>query len=87
MGHSVAALELFMRALPEGNPHLIDPQVIPRPWTPAILPKKLRIGILRQNNIVRPHPPIARVLSEVEAKLVAAGHEGELHSRLPRLPR
>lgn len=77
MGSSVAALELFMRALADGSPHLIDPVVIPRPWTPVTLPRKLRIGVLRHNNIVRPHPPIARAIAEVESKLVAAGHEGE----------
>lgn len=80
MANSIAALELFMRVLPEGNPHLIDPLVIPRPWVPATLPKKLRIGILRHNNIIRPQPPISRALCEVEAKLVAAGHEGEFGS-------
>jgi Asp-tRNA(Asn)/Glu-tRNA(Gln) amidotransferase A subunit family amidase len=37
--------------------------------------RPLTIGVMTDDGVVRPHPPISRVLKEVVAKLEAAGHE------------
>lgn len=59
------------------QPQRLDPIVTPLPWIPYVLPKKLRIGIVRHNGIVRPHPPIVRVIDQTAELLKAQGHEGE----------
>jgi amidase len=47
--------------------------------------RPLVIAVMRDDEVVRPHPPIARVLEEVAKKLELAGHEivawtpGNLH--------
>lgn len=37
--------------------------------------RPLRIAVMRDDGVVRPHPPVARVLEEVVSKLKKAGHE------------
>lgn len=66
-----------MKTLASYSPHLEDSTVLPISWTPVELPKKLRIGILRHNGIVRAHPPMERAVREAAEKLTAAGHEGK----------
>lgn len=41
----------------------------------AGLPKRLVIGLLRDDGVVAPHPPIAAQLQKTRAALLAAGHE------------
>lgn len=52
------------------------------PWNSTLaqsrgagLPKRLVIGLLRDDGIVAPHPPIAAQLQRTRDALVAAGHE------------
>jgi amidase len=53
----------------------MDQQCIPLPWRDVKTPKpsKLTIGIVFDDGICKPHPPIVRALKEVEAKLEASG--------------
>ena len=37
--------------------------------------RPLVIGVMRDDGVVRPHPPISRVLDDVVAALQGAGHE------------
>lgn len=81
LARSVDSLELFMEAVIGTKPWTADPHCIRMPWTPVDLRNKsLRIGILRDNGMVRPHPPIERALRDVEAALTSAGHTGTLTS-------
>lgn len=76
LAHSMRDIELFFRAVLEQKPWMMDPDVVPLPW--ASLPttgKKLRIGIVRRDGVIDPHPPIARLLDEVKIKLQQAGVE------------
>jgi amidase len=41
--------------------------------------KRLRIGFLVDDGVVRVQPPIARAIHEVVTALKAAGHEGIYH--------
>lgn len=58
---------------------MLDPKVAPIPWRDDVytstLGRKLVIGVLRDDGVVRVHPPIKRVLDAVARKLEAAGHE------------
>ncbi|PRQ70136.1 general amidase GmdB [Rhodotorula toruloides] len=74
MGRSVATLELLMRSIAATEPWRLDPTCVPMPWTPVSFDRPLRIGIIRDNGMVRPHPPISRTLEETAVKLEAAGH-------------
>jgi Asp-tRNA(Asn)/Glu-tRNA(Gln) amidotransferase A subunit family amidase len=37
--------------------------------------RKLRIGLVRRDGVIDPHPPIARLLDEVKSKLLSSGVE------------
>ena len=81
---SLGGLELVFRSLLSAEPWLNDPVVVPMPWrqnfTDSILdwagkPKRpLKIGILHNDGVVTPHPPIQRGIKMVEDALKRAGH-------------
>jgi amidase len=68
-----------MEALPTAKPWEIDPQVVPLPWrtdlaTPGA--KRLKVGFVVDDGVVKVQPPIARAVRTVVDALKAAGHEG-----------
>ncbi|CAN6600798.1 hypothetical protein TRVA0_001S09406 [Trichomonascus vanleenenianus] len=65
---------LTTRVLLECRPFDEDPRLLGIPWQNNVLEgvKKLRIGILRDDGIAMPHPPVQRALEEVASKLRAA---------------
>jgi amidase len=77
LAHTMRDIELFFRTLSEQRPWTKDPDVVPLPWSsPTSLGgagRKLRIGIVRRDGVIDPHPPIARLLDEVKTKLQRAG--------------
>lgn len=79
MARSTSSLITIMRAVLSAEPWMLDPKVVPIPWRDDIytntLNRKLVFGILRDDGVVRVHPPIRRVLDEVVQKLEAAGYE------------
>lgn len=79
MARSISSLVTIMKAVLSAEPWMLDPKVVPIPWRDDIyndtLNRKLVIGVLRDDGVVRVHPPIKRVLDEAVQKLEAAGHE------------
>ncbi|KAL7336320.1 general amidase GmdB, partial [Rhodotorula toruloides] len=75
LARSIPDLALLMRSVIASEPWRIDPTCVPMPWKPVTLNRPLRIGVLRDNGMVRPHPPIRRMLDETVEKLKVAGHE------------
>jgi amidase len=79
LAHSMRDIELFFRAVSEQRPWKQDPDVVPAPWSSLTslggAGRKLRIGIVRRDGVIDPHPPIARLLDEVKDKLQKAGVE------------
>ncbi|KAH7071582.1 acetamidase [Paraphoma chrysanthemicola] len=77
LAHSMRDIELFFRAVSEQRPWTMDPDVIPSPWSSLTslggAGRKLRIGIVRRDGVIDPHPPIARLLDEVKTKLEGPG--------------
>jgi amidase len=69
---------LFFRAVSEQRPWLQDPDVVPSSWSSLAssgVSRKLRVGIVRRDGVIDPHPPIARLLDEVKNKLRASSVE------------
>ncbi|KAL3451863.1 fatty-acid amide hydrolase [Aspergillus insuetus] len=55
------------------NPWKMNPSLVPVPWRLVDTPTGLAVGIMKNDNVVHPHPPIARALLVTEKKLQAAG--------------
>lgn len=72
---SLNDLELYCQAVLSAEPWLADPRCLPIPWRPVSLPPRLRIGVLWNDGIVAPTPPVRRALTTAAARLRAAGHE------------
>lgn len=75
---NLADLSLFCDVLLSKHPWRHEPSLIPLPWTavaPTSLPSRLKIGVIRSDNIVLPHPPVTRCMEETIQALTAAGHE------------
>lgn len=71
IAHSVRDLQLFMKTVIDAQPWVLDPKVIPLPWRE--FKRDVTIGVIWEDGIVMPHPPITRALSETVAKLKATG--------------
>lgn len=81
MSTSLGGLKLFMKTVIDAKPWLTEPSLVPVPWKEqqsyltAETPKKLKIGVLWHDEIVKPHPPILRALSEAVSGLKHVGVE------------
>jgi amidase len=77
---SLAGLKLFMKTLIAAQPWRREPSLLPFPWRddpqlppfqlphhPASLapPKSLKVAVLWDDGVVRPHPPVTRALRAV----------------------
>ena len=72
LSSSLAGIKLFMKTIIDAKPWLSEPALIPLPWDSSIQispHQPLKIGVLWDDNIVRPHPPITRALQSVVSKL------------------
>lgn len=81
MACSLATIERYMEVLPDARPWEIDHHVAPVAWRRELASpgaKRLRIGFLVDDGVVKVQPPIARAMREVVEALKAAGHEGML---------
>lgn len=77
MARTLADLELFGKAVVGAQPWRFDPKCVPVPWRSvedAVGPK-LNLGVMWDDGMVVPTPPVARALREAVSKLRDAGHE------------
>ncbi|KAL3426084.1 amidase [Phlyctema vagabunda] len=79
MARSLSTITSVTQALLSAAPWELDPRVVPLPWRPALYSemaaRPLVVGILWDDGIVKPHPPITRHLQRAVERIVAAGHE------------
>ncbi|RAO65108.1 uncharacterized protein BHQ10_001120 [Talaromyces amestolkiae] len=77
MAMSLSTVEKYMEALPAARPWEIDHQVTPIPWRTELCTttKRLRIGYVVDDGVVKVQPPVARAVDEVVQALREAGHE------------
>ncbi|KIV94592.1 hypothetical protein PV10_02344 [Exophiala mesophila] len=75
---SLEGCHVFMKALIDQKPWLVEPSLLPFPWSyppkESYLTKpdgtrKLKVAVLWSDNIVKPHPPVIRALKELTDKL------------------
>jgi amidase len=83
MGRSVRDLSLFTEVLCTDEHWLKDPSVVERGWVAHEVPSnsKVKIGVMRWDEVVMPHPPIQRAIARAVEQLKEAGHEGMFPSR------
>lgn len=80
LGRHLTSVTSVMRSLIQQKPWEMDAKCAPIPWRENVyqeyLAKKpLTIGLLLDDGVVRPHPPLTRVLKGVVEKLKKAGHD------------
>ena len=72
---SLDGIKLFMKVILAAKPWLIESSLLPFPWNDKHshlnlgTGTKLKIGLLWDDDIVKPHPPVIRALKEVVDKL------------------
>lgn len=62
---SLRDMDLFMSSILTARPYLLDPKLIPIPWTGLRTPvsKRLRIGIVNNDGFIEPQPPVKRAIA------------------------
>ncbi|KAL9083098.1 MAG: hypothetical protein Q9159_005972 [Coniocarpon cinnabarinum] len=72
---TLEGINLFMRTVLAPSPWLTEPSLVPLPWREDVdfLPKKLKVGVMWDDGVVKPHPPIQRALRGTVANLREAG--------------
>lgn len=80
----LSAIKLFMQAVIGSKPWLRDPLSSRKHWNEDEYRlvehgggKKLTFGILWNDGVTVPHPPIIRALEMTKEALTAAGHDGK----------
>ncbi|KAJ5965481.1 Amidase [Penicillium waksmanii] len=72
------SIERYMEVLPCASPWELDQHTAPVPWRRSLASlkaKRLRIGFVVDDGVVKVQPPIARAVRDVIDALRAAGHE------------
>ncbi|KAF2434522.1 amidase [Tothia fuscella] len=75
MARSLRDIVLFSKTIVDAEPWLHDPRCLSIPWRPVPEKRKLKLGVMWNDGIVLPTPPVVRALAETVKKLQAAGHE------------
>ncbi|ROV91211.1 hypothetical protein VMCG_09344 [Cytospora schulzeri] len=79
MASSLDTIHLTMKSLIDMKPWELDSRCSPIPWREdaykEALSRPLVIGVLADDGVARPHPPVTRVLQEAVQALKSAGHE------------
>ncbi|KAI5919359.1 amidase signature domain-containing protein [Camillea tinctor] len=78
LARSLDMIQLAMESIIGKQPWDFDARCIPIPWRDdmykSTFAKPLTVGVLLDDEVVRPHPPITRVLRAAVEALRAAGH-------------
>ncbi|KAL2434585.1 Amidase 1 [Exophiala dermatitidis] len=79
MSKRLTSLVTVTRAVLNAQAWLSDPKVVPIPWREGLYlevqTRRLKIGLILDDGIVKPHPPVERAVKEAAALLRNAGHE------------
>lgn len=68
---SLDGCKVFMKVLIDAKPWFKEPSLLPFPWREEnFFPsKKIKVAILWDDGVVKPHPPVTRALKQVVDKL------------------
>jgi amidase len=75
MGKTLEDITLYSKIMVDAESWTLDPKMLPIPWRPIELKKKLKFAVLWNDGICMPTPPITRALKETVKSLQKAGHE------------
>ncbi|KAJ9139431.1 Amidase [Pleurostoma richardsiae] len=79
IARSLSSIQHVMKSLVDLEPWDYDARCVPLPWREGayheILSRPLTVGILADDGVVRPHPPVARAVHRATELLRAAGHD------------
>jgi amidase len=75
LARTLADISFYTKAIIDSEPWLVDPKCVPIPWRVVEPPSKLKIGVLWNDGVVTPTPPVKRALVATVEKLHEAGHE------------
>ncbi|KAI0012445.1 amidase [Xylariaceae sp. FL0662B] len=79
LARNLPSLILALKALIQLNPWQYDARCTPIPWRDEVFQhfrsRPLTFGLLVDDGVVRPHPPVKRVLLSLVERLKAAGHD------------
>jgi amidase len=85
MSNSMSGVKIFIKAIIDAKPWTKDPLVLRKEWSEKEYclsehgnGKPLCFGMLWDNGIARPHPPLQRAMEITKTALEAAGHKGIL---------
>ncbi|KAF5637916.1 hypothetical protein F52700_4619 [Fusarium sp. NRRL 52700] len=74
--HSIEDMELLARVINAHPYNRFDVTCASVPWRTVDAPEgKLKIGLMKWDGVVMPHPPILRALDHTKQLLIEAGHE------------
>ncbi|KAL2855518.1 amidase signature domain-containing protein [Aspergillus pseudoustus] len=79
MARDLSSICYLSRLVAESRPWDCDPRCPPLPWNGAVFEdiqsRRMVIGLILDDGVVKVHPPIERALRELVNKLEKAGHE------------
>jgi amidase len=79
MARDLSTICYISKLLTDSEPWTLDPKCVPLPWNEPkfqeIQSRPLVIGVIRDDGVVKVHPPIERALKELVEKLKVSGHE------------
>ncbi|KAF4434492.1 general amidase [Fusarium acutatum] len=75
LANTAEDLGFFQKALLDQEPWEIETSLVPQPWKQAspLNPGSFTIGVMWEDGLVRPHPPVLRALRYAVEKLKTAG--------------
>jgi amidase len=73
IANSLRDLDLFMTAVTDGKPWEEETRLVPLPWKELTATRDFTVGVLWDDGMVHPHPPIQRAMKMAVAKMKAAG--------------
>ncbi|OAG36140.1 hypothetical protein AYO21_09680 [Fonsecaea monophora] len=75
LANNIDDLELMMRTVLDQSPYEVETSLVPLPWRPerALTPQTLSVGVMVDDGIVRPSPPLRRAMEMAQEKLKATG--------------
>lgn len=84
LSNSLGGVKRFMQSVVSQRPWLKDPLTVKKPWNEDEYllvdrgkGKRLCFAILWHDEVILPHPPVARALEETKQALLDGGHEGK----------
>lgn len=71
MCRSLRDMDMFTTNILVAKPYLLDPRLIPIPWTGLQTPinKRLKIGVIENDGFIRPQPPVKRAIEWAKERL------------------